>query len=107
MQATNLESFQVVVAALHASLAFRVLQLMYSNVITRGEEEGKAFNNNKHHGPNLYHISSPQGAPAKLGLLANLKDTIPGPVDSIGTPKMYILGKRISRNQIWTLDFFD
>ena len=34
-------------------------------------------------------------ARAKRGLLTNKEDSIPGPVDSIGAPKMYILEKRI------------
>ena len=34
-------------------------------------------------------------ARAKLGLLTNEEDTIPGPSDSIGAPKMYIFEKRI------------
>ena len=36
-----------------------------------------------------------KGARANLGLLMNKEDTITGPVDSIGAPKIYILGKRI------------
>ena len=44
-------------------------------------------------------IIKPQGARAKLGLLTNKEDTIPGPVDSIGVPKRYILGKRILGTQ--------
>ena len=48
-----------------------------------------------------------QGSRAKLGLLTNQEDTIPGTVDSIGTPKMYILEKTQFRDLNILASVFD
>ena len=44
-------------------------------------------------------------ARAERGLFTNKEDTIPGPSDSIGAPKMYILDKRNFGTQISMLGF--
>ena len=43
----------------------------------------------------IKYLFSSYQARAKRGLFTNKEDTIPGPSDSIGAPKIYILVKRI------------
>ena len=45
-------------------------------------------------------------ARAERGLFTNKEDTIPGPSDSIGAPKMYILEKGIFGTQVSILGFW-
>ena len=50
-------------------------------------------------------VTSCYQARAKRGLFTNWEDTIPGPSDSIGASKMYILEKGILGNKVLMLRF--